>query len=62
MVTQLIMDLRREVLILSLLVKVVDGTEEKEDHCFLETLLVVCPLLGVGILIGEVIEVPSSHP
>ena len=47
--------------ILNMLVKVVAGTENKEDHSFLETLLVVHPLQGVGGLISEVIEVPSSQ-
>ena len=49
-------------LILSVLVEVVGGAEDKEDHSFLETLLVVHPLLGMGILIREVIKVPSSQP
>ena len=34
-------------LILSTLVKVVGGTKDKEDHNFLETLMVVHPLLGL---------------
>ena len=62
MVMWVITDLSRETLILSMLVKVVDGTDDKEDHNFLETLLVVHQLLGVGVPIGEVIEVPSSQP
>ena len=49
-------------LILSVLVKVVDGADDKEDHDFLKTLLVVHPLLGVGVLIREAIKVPSSEP
>ena len=47
-------------LILSMLVEVVGGVEDKEDHTFSETLLVVHPLQGMGVLIREVIEVPSS--
>ena len=49
-------------LILRMLVQVVGGTEDKEDHSFLETLLVVHPLLGVEVLNREVIQVPSSQP
>ena len=60
MVMQVIADLSREMLILSMLVKVVDGTDEKEDHDFLETLLAVHPLLGLEVPIRETIEVPSS--
>ena len=45
-----------------MLVKVVDGIDDKEDHYFLETLLVAYPLLGVGFLIREAIEVPSTWP
>ena len=59
MVIWLITGLREEMLILSILVKVVDNAEGKEGHGFLETLLVVHPLLGVGVLIQKVIEVPS---
>ena len=55
----LITGLSKETLILSILVKVVGGTEGKEGHSFLETLLVVHPYLGVGVLIGEPIKVPS---
>ena len=58
MVMQLIPDLSREMLILSMLVEVVGGTEDKEDHSFLETLLVAHPLLGVAVLIREGIKVP----
>ena len=47
-------------LILCMMVEVVGGTEDKEDHSVLETLLVVHPLLGVRAPIGEVIKVPSS--
>ena len=47
-------------LILSMLVKVVDSKNDKEDCDFLETLLVVHPLLGVGIQIREAAKVPSS--
>ena len=49
-------------LIFSMLVGVVGATEDKEDHSFLETHLVVHPLLGLGVPIREVIEVPSSQP
>ena len=51
---------QRSIPIPSMLVKVVDGIDNKKDHNFLETLLVAHPLLGVGVLIGEVIKVPSS--
>ena len=60
MVTWVIMDLSKEKLILNVLVKVVDSIDEKEDHNFLETLLMVHPLQGVEVPIGEVIKVPSS--
>ena len=47
----------------TLLVKVVGGAEGKEEHgCVGEPPLVVHPLLGVGVLIGEAFEVPSSQP
>ena len=46
--------------ILSMLAEVVDGADDKEDHDFLETLLVVHPLLEVGVLIREGTKVPSS--
>ena len=49
-------------LIVSILVKVIGSTEDKEDHSFLETLLVVHPLVGVGVPVGEVTDVPSSQP
>ena len=49
-------------LILSILVMVVDGAEGKKGYGFLETSLTVHPLLGVGVLIGEVIEVPDIQP
>ena len=62
MVMQAIADLSEEMLILSVQVKVVDGVDDNEDHNFLETLLVVHPLLGVGVSIREVIKVPSSQP
>ena len=51
----LITGLSKEALILSILVKEVDGAKGKEGHSFLETPLVVHPLLGV--LIGETIKV-----
>ena len=60
MMIYVIRDLSGETLILNKLVKVVDGADDKEDHDILETLLVVYPLLGVRVLIGEVIKVPSS--
>ena len=62
MATQLITGLSGEMLILSVLVEVVSGAEDKEDHGFLETCLVVHPLLGVGVLIGEANKVPSNQP
>ena len=46
-------------LILSVLVEVVDGAEGMEGHSFLETPLMVHPLLGVGVLIGEAIKLPN---
>ena len=45
-----------------MLVKIVGSTEDKKDHSFLEILLVVHPLLAVGVLLGELIKVPSSQP
>ena len=57
-----IMDLSKEAFIPIMLVDVVDCIDEKEDHDFLETLLVAHPLLRVGVLIEEVINVPSSQP
>ena len=62
MAMKLIADLSREMLVLSMLVKVVDGIDDKEDHAFLERLLVVYPLLGLGVPIQEAIKVPSSQP
>ena len=62
MAMQLITGLSGEMLILSMLVEVVDCAEGKEDHSFLETHLVVHPLLGVGVLIGKPIKVPNSQP
>ena len=59
---QVIADLSEEVLVPGMLDKVVDNVDDKKDHHFLETLLVAHPLLGVGVLIGEVIKVPSSPP
>ena len=61
MVMLLITGLNRELLILSVLVKVVGDTEDKEDHGFLETHLVVNPLHGVGVLIREVIKVSAFN-
>ena len=61
MTMQPITGLGGEKLIFSKLAKVVGGTEDKEDHSLLETLLVVHPLLGVEVLIGEAIKVPSSQ-
>ena len=46
MAMRLIAGLSREMHDLSVLVKVIGGTEDKEDHGFLETCLVVHPLLG----------------
>ena len=57
---QLIAGQSGDMLILSVLVRVVGGTEGKEEHSFLETLLVVHPLLGVGGPIGEMIKVAKS--
>ena len=61
MVMRLIMDLSGEMVILSVLVEVVAGAEDKEDHDFLETLVVVHPLVGVGVLTGEVVKAPNSQ-
>ena len=49
-----------ETSILMVLVEAVGGVEDKEDHNFLETNLVVHPLMGFRVLIGEVIKVPSN--
>ena len=38
----------------------VDGTDNKEAHNCLKTLLVAHPLLGIGVLIGEAIEVEEE--
>ena len=62
MVMRLITGQSEETLVLSILVEVVGGAEDKEDHGFLETCLVVHPLLGVGVLIKETIEVSCKHP
>ena len=59
MVMWVIMDLIKEVLILSMLVEVVDNIDDRVDHDFLETLLVAHHPLGVGVPIGEAIKVPS---
>ena len=48
-----------EMLIPSILAKVEGGTKGMEDHGSWETLLVVHPILGVGVLLREVIGVPS---
>ena len=48
--------------ILSVLAEVAGSAEDKKDHSFPETLLVVHPLLGMGVPIGKVIKVPSSQP
>ena len=64
---QLITALSREMLVLSMLVKVIGSREDKEDHSFLETLLVVHPPLGMGVQMGmgvpirRGIKVPSSQ-
>ena len=58
----LIAGLSEGMLILSILAKVGGGAEGKEGHVFLETPLLVQPLLEVGVLIGEAIEAPSIQP
>ena len=58
----LITGLIEQMLILSIPVEVVGGTKGKEDHGFLETPLVVHPLLGVGVPIREVIKAPNIQP
>ena len=58
----LIAGLSEGMLILSVLAKVGGGAEGKEGHSFLHTPLVVHPLLGVGVPIGEVIKVPNIQP
>ena len=45
-----------------MLVKVVADIDGKKNNDFLETPLIAYPLLGVGVLIGGVIKVPSSWP
>ena len=62
MVMQLITDLSGEMLILSILIEVVGSAENKEDHGFLDTLLVTHTILGMGALIREAIKVSSSQP
>ena len=62
MVMQLIAGLSEETCIVSVLVEVVGNAEGKEGHGFLETLLVVHLLLGLGVPIEEAIEVPSIQP
>ena len=59
---QLITGLSERTLILSIQVEVGGGTEGKEGHGFLETHLLVNPLLGMGVLIGEAIKVPDIQP
>ena len=59
---QLITGLSEGVLILRVLPKVGGGARGKEDHGSLETLLVVHPLLGVGVSVGEVIRAPIIQP
>ena len=61
MMMQTIADLRKEVPIPSVLVEVVYGVGDQKDHGFLETLLVVHPLLGVGILIREQSKFPAVN-
>ena len=56
---QLIAGLSGQILILRVLVKVVDGVKGKEDLGFPETPLVVHPVLGVGVPIGEGIKAPG---
>ena len=56
---QLIAGLSEGMLILSVLAKVEGGAE---DLSSIETLLVVHPLLGVVVPIGEVIRAPSIQP
>ena len=59
---QIITGLSGQMLVLSILVEVVDGTKGKEDHGFLETPLVVHPLLGMGVPIREAIKPPGIEP
>ena len=59
----LLRDQSKGMLILSVLVKVGGSTEGKEGHGFLETSVVVHPLLGVGVSSNwEVIKVPNIQP
>ena len=58
----LIAGLSEGTLFLSILAKVGDGTEGKEGYGFPETPLVVHPLLGLGVPIGEVIKVLDIQP
>ena len=62
MVMQLITGLSRETLILSMLVKVVGSAEDKEDHSFLETCLVVHPPLGWEFQSGKGLKFPAVKP
>ena len=48
MVIHLITGLSGKMLICNVLVELVGSAEDKEDHSFLETCLVVHPLLGGG--------------
>ena len=52
-VMRLITSMSKGMLILSILAKVGGGTEGKEGHGFLETPLVVHPLLGIGVLLRK---------
>ena len=51
----------RQMLNLSILVEVVEGTKLKEDHGFPDRPL-IHPLLGVEVLIGDVIKAPGIPP
>ena len=61
-VMQLIAGLSKGALVLSTWAEVEGGTKGKENHDSWETLLVVHPLLGVGVLIGETITAPGIQP
>ena len=57
----LIAGLSKKTLILSVLVKIVDLAEGKEGHSFLETPLVVHPLLGWEFQLGKQLKMPAFN-
>ena len=61
MAMQLIAGISGEMIVCNVMVEVVDGTEGKENHSFPRDTSGGSPSSGVGLLIGEVIKVPSSQ-